>query len=133
MSTVIHTAEHFSDRKAMLCPICGKIYIPAVEHAWQIGNWGNDIRYTNVCSYTCMRKWEKEQIEKDKGKNEELLDAIINLTVDQTLKEIAGLYLGSNYRAWKISEIVNLPLDEVVRYINEIEDMIDGLEEEDHE
>lgn len=38
------------------CPICKKKYYPAAQHAWRIGN-GNGAR---VCSYSCMRKWEKE-------------------------------------------------------------------------
>lgn len=52
------------------CPICGKKFIPAPEHAWGIGNWGGDTRDELVCSYTCMRKWEKEQIAKDKEKRQ---------------------------------------------------------------
>lgn len=52
------------------CPICGKAFVPAVEHMWKIGGWGNlgERRYTVVCSYTCMRKWEKEQEASDKAK-----------------------------------------------------------------
>lgn len=46
------------------CPICGKEFLPAIEHAWKIvireyGEPGG--RILKVCSYTCMRKWEKEQ------------------------------------------------------------------------
>lgn len=52
------------------CPICGKKFIPAVEHMWKIGGWGNisGVRVEKVCSYSCMRKWEKENIEQDKKK-----------------------------------------------------------------
>ena len=129
MSTVIHTAEYYSDKKACKCPICEKMFIPAVEHAWQIGNWGNDIRYVNVCSYTCMRKWEKEQIEKDKGANQTILDALQPKLTDPTMREIAGLYLGSGYKAWKISEIMGLRIEEILRYLDEIDDLISELEE----
>lgn len=50
------------------CPICGKKFIPAPEHYWKIGTSaeGIDTRTKNVCSYSCMRKWEKEQLEKRK-------------------------------------------------------------------
>ena len=52
------------------CPICGKKFIPAPEHYWKIGKGKYDVsetRIINVCSYSCMRKWEKEQ----EAKNEE--------------------------------------------------------------
>lgn len=39
------------------CPICGKMFLPASEHAWRIGR-GQKSGF--VCSYTCMRKWEKD-------------------------------------------------------------------------
>lgn len=37
------------------CPICKKNYYPTPDHAWRIGENGK-----RVCSYSCMRKWEKE-------------------------------------------------------------------------
>ena len=47
-----------------VCPICGKGFVPAVEHYWKIGSYSCfDVRNTPVCSYTCMRAWEKEQEE----------------------------------------------------------------------
>lgn len=50
-------------KKTSTCPICGKHFVPAPEHMWKIGNWCDieEIRVQKVCSYTCMRKWEKEQ------------------------------------------------------------------------
>lgn len=58
------------------CPICGKGFIPAPEHAWKIGhitsyaikNRRDDAYQRNVCSYTCMRKWEREEEAKIKAK-----------------------------------------------------------------
>lgn len=50
------------------CPICGKSFIPAPEHSWAIGNWGGEHRDELVCSYTCMRVWEKKRMQKDKEK-----------------------------------------------------------------
>lgn len=40
------------------CPICGKMFHPMPDHSLRIG--GEDSRQL-VCSYTCMRNWEKEQ------------------------------------------------------------------------
>lgn len=49
--------------KIKKCPICKKDFHPAPEHAWKIGpETANNI----VCSYTCMRKWEKAQPQKKK-------------------------------------------------------------------
>ena len=57
-----HGGEH-------TCPICGKIFIAAQYHQWEAG-------YKTVaklvCSYTCMRKWEKEKVDKRKTKKKGL-------------------------------------------------------------
>lgn len=52
------------------CPICCKRFVPASQHMWKIGNWDGITgeRIVKVCSYSCMRKWEKEQEAKDKKK-----------------------------------------------------------------
>ena len=39
------------------CPICGKMFVPAPLHAWKI-NVGY-YREIEVCTYSCMRVWEK--------------------------------------------------------------------------
>lgn len=40
------------------CAVCGKAFKPAPEHALKIGN---SIHHPKlVCSYSCMRKYEKE-------------------------------------------------------------------------
>lgn len=41
------------------CPVCKKTFRPAPEHAWTIGR-GNGEKY--VCSYTCMRAWERSKL-----------------------------------------------------------------------
>lgn len=43
---------------AVKCPICKKEYYPTPDHAWRIGKHGE--KGKRVCSYSCMRKWEKE-------------------------------------------------------------------------
>lgn len=50
-----------------VCPICGKKYIAAPEHAWRIGA---EKVYKLVCSYTCMRAWEKENLNKRSEKDD---------------------------------------------------------------
>ena len=54
---------HF-DTKERICPICGKNFIPAPYHSWKVGtcdihNDRPEWRLKLVCSYSCMRKWEK--------------------------------------------------------------------------
>lgn len=39
------------------CAVCGKKFKPAPEHALKIGAEGSR---NLVCSYSCMRKYEKE-------------------------------------------------------------------------
>lgn len=50
------TNIHITERK---CPICGKNFIAAPYHQWKIGYYK---RPKLVCSYSCMRKWEKEKL-----------------------------------------------------------------------
>lgn len=47
----------YKESKLPKCPICAKEFVPAPEHAWKIGT---DKQNRLVCSYTCMRKWERE-------------------------------------------------------------------------
>lgn len=45
-------------RKARACPVCGQKFRPAPQHAWTI------TRRTMpelVCSYSCMRAWERQR------------------------------------------------------------------------
>lgn len=62
-----NTKLHF-DTKERICPICGKNFIPAPYHYWKIGYFASDETYNEaspggcerlVCTYSCMRKWEK--------------------------------------------------------------------------
>lgn len=50
---------YWYDRKPNVCPICKKNFYPAPLHAWKIGN--DRCREKFVCSYTCMRVWEKDR------------------------------------------------------------------------
>lgn len=51
------------------CPICDKKFARAKEHYWKISK-GNVYmeRTVPVCTYSCMRVWEKQQEEKAKAK-----------------------------------------------------------------
>lgn len=55
-----------TEARIKICPICGKRFIPAPEHYWKIGTGEYDMETRNrlVCSYSCMRVWEKEQMVK---------------------------------------------------------------------
>lgn len=55
---------YFEYRK-IKCPICGKEFHPELDHAWKIGEG----KYSSkiVCTYTCMRKWEKANKIKRRG------------------------------------------------------------------
>ena len=47
----------FYSRHPIKCPICEKMFSPAPEHSYKIGE---GIKCQLVCSYTCERKWEKD-------------------------------------------------------------------------
>lgn len=55
---------HLSMKK---CPICGKKFHPVPEHQWRIG--GENAKPTLVCTYSCMRKYEKEHDLKRRGES----------------------------------------------------------------
>ena len=52
-------------RQSAKCPVCGETFFYDPEHAWKIGK--TDYHSKKVCSYSCMRKWEKENHIKRKG------------------------------------------------------------------
>ena len=73
------------EKRMRTCPICKKRFLPAPEHAWRIGGRvdfvNNDyVGRDNplVCTYTCMRVWEKardaEEAEQRKQKREKFKD-----------------------------------------------------------
>ena len=41
------------------CPVCGKVYVPAPEHVYKVLIGG---KRKNVCSWHCMRKYERKDI-----------------------------------------------------------------------
>ena len=46
--------------KRIECPVCKKLFLPAPQHAYNISRFGtNWVRL--VCSYHCMRDWERKQ------------------------------------------------------------------------
>lgn len=62
MIAVVTVARKQRER---VCPVCGERFSPAIEHAWVIGKrTGKTKRY--VCSYTCMRAWERNKLVKKK-------------------------------------------------------------------
>ena len=55
--------EDYKNRMS-ICPICKKEFIPAPEHAWKIRS------DKLVCSYTCMRVWERVRYSKKSKKKD---------------------------------------------------------------
>lgn len=47
------------------CPICKKQFLPAPLHQWKIKKNGVKVK---VCSYSCMRVWEKPYLKEQKEK-----------------------------------------------------------------
>lgn len=47
------------DFDTQTCPICGKRFIPAVEHIYHLPK-----KKTLVCTYTCQRTAEKKEKQK---------------------------------------------------------------------
>lgn len=39
------------------CPVCGEKFYPAPMHSYKVGNSAHN---KLVCSYSCMRKYERE-------------------------------------------------------------------------
>lgn len=50
----------------MKCPVCGEEFIPAPEHIYNIKPPNRPRKL--VCSYHCMRAWEKEKERKKNAK-----------------------------------------------------------------
>lgn len=73
--------EHWVMRK---CPICGKEFLPAGQHSYKIGTIVKQQKL--VCTYTCMRKWEREQEEKNKKRHKGKLIRIVE--TGETFKSI---------------------------------------------
>ena len=61
-------SNKLTDDSLVKCPMCGKQFIPAIEHYWMIGDYWTEVRDDPVCSYSCMRKWEKQEAFKNKDK-----------------------------------------------------------------
>lgn len=51
-----------NDKGEIECPVCGKMFKAADEHSYKIGKNRNKL----VCTYSCMRKWEKGEVKKPK-------------------------------------------------------------------
>ena len=51
-------------KSEVICPVCGKAFVPAIEHAYYI----KENRKELVCTYTCMRKWDKGEVKEFKTK-----------------------------------------------------------------
>lgn len=48
-----------------ICPVCGKRFVPAVEHIYRTGD-----KSRLVCTYTCALRSEREHLARKYGKRE---------------------------------------------------------------
>lgn len=56
-------------RSSAKCPVCGETFYYDPEHAYMIGFSRGKTTGKKVCSYSCMRKWEKSNHIKRRGDN----------------------------------------------------------------
>lgn len=58
--TVGKKSRRYNDEfmESEICPCCGKEFVPAPQHSYKVKIGRGD---TLVCSYSCVRFWEKEQ------------------------------------------------------------------------
>ena len=72
--------------KQITCPVCGELFAPAEEHSYYIEHNKRKL----VCTYTCMRKWEKGEVKRlfaPKPKNRKYGDIRI-VETGETFKSI---------------------------------------------
>lgn len=56
-----NSSNHVWETPMHTCPICGKRFLPAPQHAYKInGKYRGEL----VCTYSCMRKWETTRKDK---------------------------------------------------------------------
>lgn len=99
-----------------ICPICGKEFLPASQHYWRIGDVPSRERL--VCSYSCMRKWEKTP--KNKRKVDRKRVAVRILETGEVFESVADcakhlgiprdrvskmLYNGRAYNGYHIEKV----------------------------
>lgn len=122
------------------CPICQKQFAPALEHAWLIGKayldtQAYDYRHIPVCSYTCMRKWEKEQ-ENATNKpcsrtySEAALARLPEVISDQIELRLAELYFRDGHTVKDLALDLGWSERTVVRRIRKLKIIMDNLEEQ---
>lgn len=58
--TAMSSFSSMDNKQQEKCPVCGKMFKAAPEHAYHIGK----SKKRRVCTYGCMRKWEKEKTER---------------------------------------------------------------------
>ena len=81
--TTMNSFASANNKGAIKCPVCGKMYKPAPEHVYKIGK--NKKRL--VCSYNCMRKWEKEKEEK-RAQQKQKPPAPIDNTIGEKIRTL---------------------------------------------
>ena len=114
--------DTFSPWVMLTCPICGKEFLPAGQHAYKIGKtrWKQQL----VCSYTCQRKWEKNpkiKLVENAGcrcnhrKDVRIIETGETFSTIRDCAKHLGVSESSVYRAiYKDREVKGLHIEEVV-------------------
>jgi hypothetical protein len=119
------------------CPICGKKFIPAPEHYWKIGNYGMESRDERVCSYSCMRKWEKEQEAEIKAKknkrardySSEAISLIKSRMPNETYERFVELRYGLHYSLRRIADTLGYEKRQIERYSVKVQNLISAMDD----
>ena len=58
-------AAYWNHIRMKTCPVCGKQFVPAGQHAYKIRKNGSDKK---ACSWSCVSNWrkQKEEIKKQR-------------------------------------------------------------------
>lgn len=131
---------HWYERPLKTCPICGKQFSPASEHAWLIGSeytydTSRECRNIPVCTYSCMRKWEKDQEEKCETKSrfkysEETLHKLCDILEEPEDRDLVRLYFWDRLTVKEVSLKIGESIRVTTKKIHKLKDLINELEEQ---
>jgi DNA repair exonuclease SbcCD ATPase subunit len=87
------------------CPVCGKEFLPAGQHSYKIGNAETTEKL--VCTYTCQRKWEREQEEKQNRKKMRKGKLIKIVETGETFKSVVECANRLNVEPTELYQCIN--------------------------
>ena len=120
------------------CPICGKKFMHYSDWYWKIGNYGFETRDEYVCSYSCMRVWEKDQEARNKTKHthnkyshysKEAISLIKSRMPDEISEQFVELRYGQCYSTQRIADMLGYQKRQMERYASKISKLIDAMDD----